>query len=210
MLSLQQASSRILLASDSQLAPGALVKVRSSSPAINAELSRSLPSMIALDAYLELMYCPTKSNRSDDPKRGKEIAGASRELPEWWDELAAGSCHKFDMWLFERGLDDQKMSGLPNFSELCGNVSPLGILSTYLQQEGTKEPTLERLEEEKMHGEPEASCERNAEALKLGERALPAPTSSATHQLKGSRGKCTMEGGAGSSLQKWLASTWAG
>ena len=147
----------------------ALVKGRSSSPATNAELSRSLPWMIALDAYLELMCFPTKRNRSDDPTRGKEIAGSSRELPEWWDELASGSFQKFGIWLFEHGLDDQKMPGLPNFFELCADVTPLGNLRTYFQQEGTKEPALERLEEEKMHGEPEVSCERNAEALKLRE-----------------------------------------
>ena len=84
------------------MALGALVKGRSSSPAINAELSGSLPWMIVLDAYLELLYFPTKSNWSDDPARGKEIAGASRELPERWDGLAAGSFQKFDMWLLRR------------------------------------------------------------------------------------------------------------
>ena len=178
LLALKHTSSRILLGSDSQVTLGSLVKGRSSSPAINEELSRSLPWMVALDSYLELMYYNTKVNRADDPTRGKEIAGAVSELPEWWSDLAAGKFQKFDIWLFEHGLDDQKLSGLPCFSELCGDVSPPGILPSYLQQEGTGDPAPERYEDAKSDERPapNGSFDQGSE---LRVRPLPASTSPA-------------------------------
>ena len=178
LLALKHTSSRILLGSDSQVTLGSLVKGRSSSPAINEELSRSLPWMVALDSYLELMYYNTKVNRADDPTRGKEIAGAVSELPEWWSDLAAGKFQKFDIWLFEHGLDDQKLSGSPCFSELCGDVSPPGILPSYLQQEGTGDPAPERYEDAKSDERPapNGSFDQGSE---LRVRPLPASTSPA-------------------------------
>eukprot|EP00435_Cladocopium_sp_Y103_P047846 s453_g14.t1 len=135
LLSLRHASCRILVGADSQVALGALIKGRSSSPAINDELVRSLPWMLCLDSYLDLMYFNTKSNRADDPTRGKAIARASRELPEWWADLSRGCFQSFDVWLHEHGLDAETLSELPSYAELCGEVSPPGILPGYLRQE---------------------------------------------------------------------------
>ena len=73
ILSTRNPSSRTLMGLDSQVALGALIKGRSASAAINAELSRSIPWMLSNDSYLELMYYNTKLNRADQPTRGQEI-----------------------------------------------------------------------------------------------------------------------------------------
>ena len=135
LLGLQKPSRRILLGADSQVGLGAVSKGRSSSTAINEELCRSLPWMISLDSYLDLMYYNTSSNRADDPTRGKEIGKAVRKLPSWWHELEQGLFQQFDVWMFEHGLDDEHVAGLPDFSELCGGVSLAGTLPEYLKVE---------------------------------------------------------------------------
>lgn len=56
LLGPRKPSRRILLGANSEVALGALTEGRSSSTAINEELCRSLPWMIALDSYLDLMY----------------------------------------------------------------------------------------------------------------------------------------------------------
>ena len=144
LLGLRRPSCRHLVGADSQVALGALVKGRSSSAAINEELSRSLPWMLGLDSYLDLMYFNTLSNRADDPTRGKEIAGASRELPFWWTALAEGDFQQFDIWLHEHGLDDETLSELPSFSELCGDCPVPGILPAFLRTEQTDVNSMEK------------------------------------------------------------------
>lgn len=128
-------SSRVLLGMDSQVALGSLVKGRSSSAALNAELARSIPLMLLQDTYFEGMYFNTAENRADQPTRGKEIEPPVAPLPEWWDSLAREEYQSFDRWLFEQGLDAETLSGLPPLDELCGNVSPQGILPKYLRNE---------------------------------------------------------------------------
>eukprot|EP00438_Fugacium_kawagutii_P006915 Skav203581 [mRNA] locus=scaffold935:89412:94199:+ [translate_table: standard] len=129
-----QPSSRVLLGADSQVALGALIKGRSSSSAMNSELVKSIPHMLALDTYLELMYFHTSLNRADQPTRGKEIEGPTKELPDWWYAMLEGNFEPFDRWRHALGLDDHSLSGLPDFQELCGEVSPPGILPTFLQK----------------------------------------------------------------------------
>eukprot|EP00435_Cladocopium_sp_Y103_P073431 s469_g43.t1 len=132
LLAKRRPSSRILIGLDSQVALGTLAKGRSSSPAMNRELARSIPSMIALDSYLEAMYFHTSVNRADQPTRGKEIEAPSEEPPVWWEEFSKGQFQAFDEWLFEQGLDPLSVSGLPCLAELCGEVSPKGILPEFL------------------------------------------------------------------------------
>eukprot|EP00438_Fugacium_kawagutii_P022650 Skav224874 [mRNA] locus=scaffold1112:121111:123981:+ [translate_table: standard] len=135
LLASAQPDSRVLLGLDSQVAIGTLCKGRASSPSLNAELARSLPTMLALNSYLEVMYYNTLVNRSDDPTRGKEIRKPSEPLPSWWTSAARGDFKELDLWLRKHGLDPMTLSGLPDLSELCGEVSPPGILPSYLQAE---------------------------------------------------------------------------
>ena len=67
---------------DSQVALGTLIKGRSSSRALNKELS--LGNMIAYDLYAEGVYFETSRNRADAPTRVVK----SRNLP---DRLVVGS-----------------------------------------------------------------------------------------------------------------------
>ena len=115
-------SSRVLLGADSQVALGTLIKGRSTSSSLNAELCKSLPWMLAFDSYLECLYFQTKANRGDDPTRGNSIRPPSREWPAWISDIREGSFEAFDKWLEAHGIDDETLSGLPPFSELCQEV----------------------------------------------------------------------------------------
>ena len=143
ILSLRNRSTRQLLGLDSQVVLGTLVKGRSSSAALNAELVKSLPWMLALDSYSEGFYFHTSMNRVDQPTRGKEVEPPSQDLPDWWNELASGNFRKFDEWLFEHGLDAESMSELPPLTELCGDVSPTGTLPYFLQCSESTTETVE-------------------------------------------------------------------
>ena len=113
-------STRELFGLDSQVVIGTVLKGRSSSAAMNKELSRSIPTVLAYDTYVELMYFETAANRSDDPTRNKDIRGPSRPLPGWWSELSRGEVGQFDKWLLDKEIDPYTLSGLPPFSELMG------------------------------------------------------------------------------------------
>ena len=154
--------SRILVGMDSQVALGAIIKGRSASAAMNAELVRSIPNMLLLDTYLDTMYFNTSENRADQPTRGKEIEPPAAPLPKWWSSLSQGDTQAFDLWLFERGLDAESMSGLPPLDELCGDVSPDGILPNFLRSELQPE-----------------SCPEIEHSATGGSLGLPSSTSSA-------------------------------
>ena len=111
-------SHRGIFGLDSQVALGTVLKGRSSSKALNRELVRSLPHMLAFDWYSEGIYFETSTNRADDPTRGTEIRGPSRDLPSWWNELASEEYETFDRWMLEHGLDPYELSGLPPIEEL--------------------------------------------------------------------------------------------
>eukprot|EP00438_Fugacium_kawagutii_P015803 Skav230691 [mRNA] locus=scaffold2202:279688:282453:- [translate_table: standard] len=110
--------SRHVIGLDSQVALGCLIKGRSSSAALNRELSKSIPHMVAFDSQLECLYYNTKINRADDPTRGREIRPASREWPDWFQSVCVGNFDAFDQWLTEHGIDDYSVSGLPPLDEL--------------------------------------------------------------------------------------------
>ena len=141
-------SSRLLLGLDSQVALGTLIKGRSASPAMNSELARSIPLMLANDVYSELLYFNTHLNRADQPTRGKEIEEPKSELPGWWKSMVEDEdFQEFDMWLFERGLDPESLSGLPSLAELAGGVSLPGILPGYLRTELMRKTSKEEAED---------------------------------------------------------------
>ena len=115
---LRRPGSRLLVGLDSQVSLGALIKGRSASPALNAELTRSLPCMILLDYSADYFYYHTKFNPADDPTRGKEVRPPDLEMPEWWKDVEEGNFKSFDEWLKRFGLDDYTVSGLPDLDEL--------------------------------------------------------------------------------------------
>eukprot|EP00435_Cladocopium_sp_Y103_P015082 s84_g3.t1 len=113
-------SKRVLHGIDSQVCLGCVIKGRSSSAALNAELKRSIPHSIGSDIYGNYMYFPSGINPADNPTRDREVDGPSVPLPNWWDSLSQGSVHEFDQWLEQLGLSHH-LSDL-DFSELWQNV----------------------------------------------------------------------------------------
>ena len=110
--------SRQLIAMDSQVGLGSLIKGRSASPAINNELVRSIPHLVALDVFPDYIYYQTKINPGDDPTRGAPIRLPDLEKPHWWADASKGDFRTFDLWLKQHGLDEDSVSGLPPLSEL--------------------------------------------------------------------------------------------
>ena len=102
---------------------GCLIKGRSSSRAINNELSRSLPSMIIFDSYPSFIFFDSGSNPADDPTRGVELRSSSLEFPTWLQQLCDGDTRDFDAWVAQHGLGYQEMTGLPPFEELLGDAA---------------------------------------------------------------------------------------
>ena len=113
-LAMQMSHRRLLSGLDSQVCLGALVKGRSSSPALNREMLVHLPYVLGADIYNHYMYFPTKHNRSDGPTRGRPPEPPDVALPEWWTSLAEGSFEEFDQWCVDVGM-----------SYDCFDLSPL-------------------------------------------------------------------------------------
>lgn len=111
---------RELFGVDSQVSLGTLIKGRASSPALNAELVRSLPEMIANDTYFEGVYFESALNPGDDPTRDATIRKPSQALPSWWDPAVLGDFDPFDRWLEHHGLSPEYIAGIPPLSEVSG------------------------------------------------------------------------------------------
>ena len=110
--------SREIYALDSQVCLGCLVKGRSSSAALNTELTRSLPVMILQDMYSEGIYFETSVNPADDPTRDKPVRPARTHRPVWWEKLARGDAREFDEWMRFHEKHPDQVGRLPPFSEL--------------------------------------------------------------------------------------------
>ena len=167
---LRRPSSKLLLGLDSQVGLGALIKGRSASPALNAELSRSLPHMVLLDYNVDYFYYHTKFNPADDPTRGKKVRAAELGLPDWWSEVEQGQYGSFDEWLRGFGLDDYSVSGLPDIEELRRSEDEsftAGILPRNNQTEAGSSTRLSKQEGQKIPGLPKEGVEdEDAEAEK--------------------------------------------
>ncbi|CAE7241416.1 unnamed protein product [Symbiodinium sp. CCMP2592] len=93
---------RFLCGLDSQVALGALVKGRASSPAINKLLRRSLAFHLGCNLQAGLGYFRSSENAADDPTRSVPLREPTAQLPGWWWDLAAGESGSFQRWLDEQ------------------------------------------------------------------------------------------------------------
>lgn len=117
-LALKMVSARVAFALDSQVALGALTKGRASSRALNAELSRSIPTVLGADLYSFYGYLPSKINRADGPTRDALPAKPDMALPPWWDEVVVGSLEGFEEWMsFQEALLKPQNAMLPQVEE---------------------------------------------------------------------------------------------
>ena len=125
-LALKNACARELMALDSQVCLGALIKGRSASASLNWELACSLPEMLGFDCYHDYCYFESSLNPADDPTRGRALRQPSVPLPAWWLTLCTGSFGDFDAWLEAHNLGDRSLSGLPPFEDLgyCAEQCP--------------------------------------------------------------------------------------
>ncbi len=123
LLGARQPSSRLIIALDSQVSLGTLIKGRASSPALNRELVRSIPHMLAYDIYTEAVYFETSINPADDGTRGKFSRPRTADPPRWWSRFCEGKFAEFDRWMEDHGLAPEELAGLPPFDELLPEKS---------------------------------------------------------------------------------------
>ena len=112
-------STRYLAGADSQVALGAVVKGRASSPKLNGVLQASLPYAIGGDVYSLPMYFNTASNRADAPTRESTPPGPDMDIPAWFGDLIDGSYDSFDEWMHTVGAPSGEVQ-LP-FEDICGS-----------------------------------------------------------------------------------------
>lgn len=109
----QSPNQRILLASDSQVTLGAMIRGRSSSPALNSLLKMALPTLLAYNCYSNLQYIHTLDNVADDPTRDRPCREPQEAEPPWLTELCAGNFQPLDAMLHEVGLGDSQVANFP-------------------------------------------------------------------------------------------------
>ena len=109
---------RVPFGIDSQVTLGAVVKGRAASKALNDEMKRSMCYPIGADLYGLYMYYASASNRADGPTRESPPEPPDLDLPDWWEQLAAGDFRAFDEWLLQVGAPSPH-DELP-FSEISG------------------------------------------------------------------------------------------
>eukprot|EP00438_Fugacium_kawagutii_P018478 Skav222409 [mRNA] locus=scaffold4005:148863:154871:+ [translate_table: standard] len=120
----KQTDSRVPISGDSQVTLGAVNKGRSSSPALNKELQRSLPFCLGLGIYSFSGYTRTAFNPADDPTRGVPIRQSDVEVPSWWLAGKDGNFAPLDAFLEGLNMLPEQISGLPPESELFPDSLP--------------------------------------------------------------------------------------
>ena len=94
---------RCLSGLDSQVCLGALVKGRSSSPAINRALRAALAYPLGSSFHNCFMYFLSEENRADGPSRNRPPDDPDMSLPSWFQQVANGDMVAFDSWLSSLG-----------------------------------------------------------------------------------------------------------
>ncbi|CAE7783212.1 Ttll4 [Symbiodinium sp. CCMP2456] len=115
---LSKRATRCLVAGDSQVAIGCLLKGRSSSIALNKEIERALPHTIGGGIYSGLAYSPTSINPSDAPTRGRDVGEPTEDLPNWYEPLLSKIIEPLDAFLQDHGCSPYALTGVPSLNEL--------------------------------------------------------------------------------------------
>ena len=121
-------NSRTLALLDSQVVLGALIKGRSSSPALNVLLQGSVPAYIFFNLHPSYSFVASEDNPSDDPSRLKPIRSPSVPVPSWFEVGTAGDFSQLDSFLSAYNLLPGQLQGLPellaSFAARCGDPLP--------------------------------------------------------------------------------------
>ena len=89
-------SSRLHIASDSQVVCGAITKGRSSSKCLNSRLRKALPTLLGFGSYSYIQYVQSHANPADDPTRCREVRQPSIPEPDWLKQALAGDFSSMD------------------------------------------------------------------------------------------------------------------
>ena len=109
-------SSRLHIASDSQVVCGAITKGRSSSKCLNSRLRKSLPTLLGFGSYSYIQYVQSHANPADDPTRCREVREPSIPEPDWLKQALAGDFASMDDMLAKCELDDLAAARLPVYT----------------------------------------------------------------------------------------------
>ena len=107
-------NSRFLVAADSQVSLGSLVKGRSSSLGLNSLLRRFLPTLLGYNIYTGWQYLTSADNVSDDPTRRRDCRSPSETIPSWLEKAFCGEFDEMDNFLAEQGVDERSLAQLPS------------------------------------------------------------------------------------------------
>eukprot|EP00438_Fugacium_kawagutii_P000176 Skav214254 [mRNA] locus=scaffold2045:416029:421014:- [translate_table: standard] len=116
-LSLQHQDVRYLCGSDSQVTLACLLKGRSSSPRLNAVLSKGLATCLGAGLYGGYGYVPSLLNAGDDPTRLTDVRRPAKPMPDWMCAAMGGQFEGMDKWLAELGYDPLRLAQLPFAAE---------------------------------------------------------------------------------------------
>ena len=112
-LAVKRQDCRYVLGADSQVALAVVCKGRSSSPALNTLLRKSLPNLLGSGLYGSYGFVPSLANVADDPTRSVKIR-RPRRVPVF--DLQAsleGRFASLDMWLEKVGFTVEEVADLP-------------------------------------------------------------------------------------------------
>jgi len=110
--------SRLVTIGDSQVAGGCVVKGRSASPTLNAELQSSLASLLGGDLYDGHGWAPSHTNVADDPTRDVPLRAPVGPVPDWLSAAMRGEFDQLDEVLRLWQSDDAGSSLGPDLSAL--------------------------------------------------------------------------------------------
>ena len=97
-------------------------KGRSSSFAISRVLQGSVAYILGSNLYPGLLHCYSSANRSDGPSRGRDVEPPTRDLPDWFLQLAKGDYRKFDAVVCSSRYSKNPARWLRFLLLLCGDI----------------------------------------------------------------------------------------
>ena len=104
---------RQVIASDSQVVLGAVVKGRSSARSLNKLLRSQLPFLLGYNNFTAWHYVNTRDNPADDPTRDHAVRSPVESSPGWLDDIYRGNYQPFDDWLSATDASLEKIARMP-------------------------------------------------------------------------------------------------
>ena len=97
-------------------------KGRSSSFSISRVLQGSVAYILGSNLCPGLLHCYSSANRSDGSSRGRDVEPPTRDLPDWFLQLAKGDYRKFDAVVCSSRYSKNPARWLRFLLLLCGDI----------------------------------------------------------------------------------------